>query len=284
MSDSAISAPGVQVIVVANEKGGSGKSTIAFNVAIALVKAGYSVASIDLDTRQRSFTHYIDNRLASARRLGHELPTPEHICFGEDATELDAETACSELADTLDQLAGRCSHIVIDTAGHDQRLSRFAHGLADTLITPMNDSFVDLDVLATLNPGTLEITGLSGFGRAVEEARRIRTENGHPPTDWIVLRNRLSVLTSRNKRLVGETLTKLSEQIGFRFIEGLTERVVFRELYPKGLTVLDQLDEKTLGVRPTMSHVAAQLEVQAILRALMGGAAEAAPKTDAVAA
>src|SRR6266567_1006192 len=56
------------VIVVGNEKGGSGKTTVAMHIAIALMKAGQRVATIDLDSRQKSLTHYIANRGAWAKR------------------------------------------------------------------------------------------------------------------------------------------------------------------------------------------------------------------------
>lgn len=259
--------PGVRVIVVANEKGGSGKSTIAMNIAIALMRAGNSVGSVDLDTRQRSFTHYIDNRLVWSRERDKLLPTPEHVCFDEDKT-LDQDAARAELERTLEELATRHRYILIDTAGHDHFLNRLALGKADTLVTPLNDSFVDLDVLAAIEPHTLQVTGVSHYAGIVEDARRARIAQGLPDIDWIVLRNRLSMLTTRNKRLVGEVLGGLSQRLGFRCVEGLAERVVFREFYLRGLTAFDDLNEKTLGTRPTMSHVAAQLEVQHLLRAM----------------
>lgn len=266
-------APCVRVIVVANEKGGSGKSTLAIHIAVALLRSGQSVATIDLDSRQRSFTHYIDNRLAWARQRGKQLPAPTHICFDEDAefsTAEDEAAGRTALASTLASLAGNHSYVVIDTPGHNHYLMRAAHAMADTLITPLNDSFVDLDVLGSVDPETFGVTGVSHYARFVEEARRERQLAGKTETDWIVLRNRLSMLTSRNKRFVGDALRDLSQRLGFRCIEGLAERVIFREFYPRGLTAMDDLDEATLGTRPTMSHVTAQLEVQNLIAALLG--------------
>ena|SRR5258705_7628092 len=63
----------------------------------------------------------------------------------------------------------------------------------------------------------------------------------------------------------------LSRWLDFRCIEGLAERVIFREFYPRGLTAVDDVDEVTLGVRPTMSHVAARLEMQNLLGAILLG-------------
>ena len=262
----------VRVIVVANEKGGSGKSTVAIHVAIALLKAGQSVATIDLDSRQRSFTRYIDNRLAWARQRGRDLPAPTHVCFdeeGEYSTAEDEVAARAAFADTIGTLSETHSYIVIDTACQNTFVTRLAHAAADTLITPLNDSFVDLDVLGSVDAETFAVTGISHYARTVEVARRLRQLDGKPDTDWIVLRNRLQSMKSRNKRFVGDAIQELSQQLGFRCIEGLAERVVFREFYPRGLTAVDELDETTLGSRPTMSHVTAQLEVQSLIAALL---------------
>jgi chromosome partitioning protein len=252
---------------VGNEKGGSGKSTVAMHIAIGLIKSGQSVATIDLDTRQRSFTRYIENRRAWAQHVGRDLEIPTHLCLGEESGASiapDETTAGSALADTVERLAQTHRFIVIDTPGHDGDQMRLAHSLADTLITPLNDSFVDLDVLGVVDPETFTITGTSHYAQTVGEARR---QHGLP-ADWIVLRNRLSMLGSRNKRLVGEALADLSQRLGFRCIEGLAERMIFREYYPRGLTAVDDLDEITLGNRPTMSHVTARLEVESLLNTL----------------
>ena len=279
------SAPGVRVIVVANEKGGSGKSTIAINVAIALLRSGQSVATIDLDCRQRTFTHYFDNRRTWAQQRGIDLPAPTHVCFDQsESPETQNETAGqAALTRLVGSLAENHATIVIDTPCQNNFLMRQAHVLADTLITPLNDSFVDLDVLASVDPETLRITGVSHYAEIVEEARRERRRIGKPDTDWIVLRNRLTHVPSRNKRFVGEALEELSHRLGFRCVEGLAERVVYREFYPRGLTAVDELNAATLGSRPTMSHATAQLEVQGLLAALLAPepVAEQIAKADA---
>jgi chromosome partitioning protein len=284
MHDSSSSTPCVRVIVVANEKGGSGKSTVAIHLAIALIKSGQSVATIDLDCRQRSFTHYIDNRLAWARQCGKELPAPTHVCFDEEAefsTE-DEAAGRSALISTLENLANNHSYVIIDTPGQNHYLPRLAHSMADTLITPLNDSFVDLDVLGSVDPDSFSITGISHYGQFVEDARRARQMEGKSDLDWIVLRNRLSNLASRNKRFVGDAIRDLSQSLGFRCIEGFAERVIYREFYPRGLTAVDELSESTLGARPTMSHVTAQLEVQSLVAALLGASSQMPDTVDNV--
>jgi chromosome partitioning protein len=259
------------VVVLGNEKGGSGKSTVAMHVAVALMKAGQKVATVDLDSRQQSFTHYIENRHAWAKRAGLalEIPTHHHIPRTEGPQVVDNEVAeFSAFAKALEALERGHDFVVIDTPGTDSYLMRLAHSMADTLITPLNDSFVDFDVLGTVDPATFAVTGTSHFAEMVREARRQRRVVDHATTDWIVVRNRLSMLGSRNKRLVGEGLQELSKRLGFRCIDGFAERVIFREFYPRGLTALDDLDEQTLGTRPNMSHVTARQEVDALLAAL----------------
>ena len=258
-------------VVLGNEKGGSGKSTVAMHIAVALLKAGQRVATIDLDSRQKSFTHYIENRKAWAKHAKLDLELPSHNCIArkDGALVSDNEAAeFSEFAAAVDASEHTHDFIVIDTPGHDSYLMRLAHSMADTLITPLNDSFVDFDVLGTVDPVTFAVTGTSHFSDMVRDARRQRRVVDHATIDWIVVRNRLSMLGSRNKRLVGEGLQELSLRLGFRAVDGFAERVIFREFYPRGLTALDNLDEDTLGTRPSMSHVTARQEVETLLRSL----------------
>jgi chromosome partitioning protein len=259
------------VIVLGNEKGGSGKSTTAMHGAVALLKAGQRVATIDLDSRQRSFTHYIDNRRAWAKRAKLDLELPEHHCVVRgESTRLEENEASefSGFAAAITAVEHTHDFVVIDTPGSDSYLTRLAHSMADTLITPLNDSFVDFDVLGTIDPQTFALTGNSHYSEMVREARRQRRIVDGKLIDWVVIRNRLSTLGSRNKRLVGEGLEELGLRLGFRFITGLAERVVYREFFPRGLTALDELDEITLGTRPSLSHVTAQEEVAALLAEL----------------
>jgi chromosome partitioning protein len=259
------------VVVLGNEKGGSGKSTTALHIAVALLKAGQRVATIDLDSRQKSFTHYIENRRAWAERARITLELPTHYCV-ERAEGSSVEANEAREFDNFSKAISAIEHthdvVVIDTPGNDTYLMRLAHSMADTLVTPLNDSFVDFDVLATLDPTNFAVTGESHYAEMVREARRQRRLVDGRLTDWIVVRNRLSQLGSRNKRLVGEGINELSKRMGFRCIDGFAERVVFREFFPRGLTALDDLNEETLGTRPNMSHVTAREEVIALLNSL----------------
>src|SRR6266481_8009016 len=259
------------VIVLGNEKGGSGKSTTAMHVAVALLQAGQRVATIDLDSRQKSFSHYIENRQEWAGRTGIKLEIPVNYCVargsGMRLDEIEAQEFAA-FAQAVSSVEQSHDFVVIDTPGNDSYMMRLAHSMADTLITPLNDSFVDFDVLGTIDPISFEVAGVSHYAEMVREARRQRRLVDGQLTDWIVVRNRLSTLSSRNKRLVGDGINELSKRMGFRCIEGFAERVVYREFFPRGLTALDVLDEDTLGTRPNLSHVTAREEVTSLLRQL----------------
>ena len=259
------------VVVLGNEKGGSGKSTAALHIAVALLKAGQRVATIDLDCRQQSFTHYIGNRAAWARRTGLNLELPVHCCIRLGETMQIADNESSELHQFVDAVSAverTFDFIVIDTPGTDSYLMRLAHSMADTLVTPINDSFLDFDVLGTVDPATYAVTGESHYATMVRETRRKRRQLDGATTDWVVVRNRLSMIGSRNKQLVADSLKELSFRLGFRAIDGFAERVVYREFFPRGLTALDEIDEATLGTRPNLGHVTAREEVTSLLRHL----------------
>ncbi|HZS63246.1 MAG TPA: division plane positioning ATPase MipZ [Xanthobacteraceae bacterium] len=259
------------VVVLGNEKGGSGKSTTAMHVAVALMKAGQRVATIDLDSRQKSFTHYVENRRDWRKRAEIDLEIPIHYCIARGTSIKLDENEAIEFAGFAEAIAAvEKTHdfIVVDTPGTDNYLMRLAHSMADTLVTPLNDSFLDFDVLGAVDPTTYAVTGESQYAEMVTEARRQRRLIDGALPDWIVIRNRLSMLGSRNRRLVGEGLNELALRLGFRYADGFAERVIYREFFPRGLTALDDLDENTLGTRPNMSHVTAREEVTQLLAAL----------------
>jgi len=257
------------IIVVGNEKGGSGKSTTCMHVATALVRMGHKVGALDLDIRQKSFGRYIENRLAYAARQGIALPCPDY----RELPEVDqAQLAPGEnahdhrLSEAVAALETACDFIVIDCPGSHTRLSQVAHSLADTLITPLNDSFIDFDLLARIDPDSGKVIGPSIYSEMVWSARQLRARAGLKPIDWIVVRNRLGAQEMHNKRKVGEALEQLSRRIGFRVAPGFSERVIFRELFPRGLTLLDLRD---VGVEKlNISNVAARQELRDLMRAL----------------
>ena len=172
------------VIVLGNEKGGSGKSTVASHVAVGLLKAGQRVATIDLDARQQSFTHYINNRRSWAAHTGLDLEVPAHFCIEQGRAMQIAdneELECQRLIDAVNALDRNVDFIVVDTPGTDSYLNRLAHSTADTLITPMNDSLLDFDVLGSVDPTTYAVTGVAHYAAMVRQARRRRRQLGNSP-------------------------------------------------------------------------------------------------------
>ncbi|WP_022720810.1 division plane positioning ATPase MipZ [Rhodopseudomonas sp. B29] len=260
-----------RVVVLGNEKGGTGKSTLAVHIVVALLKAGQRVATIDLDSRQQSLTRYLDNRRRWAEHTGLSLELPEHraIALGQSMQIADNERSeFEEFADAVACVEHSHDFIVIDTPGSDSYLMRLAHAMADTLVTPLNDSFLDFDVLGNVDPVSHAVIGPSHYASMVTDARRQRRQLDGIDTDWILVRNRLSMLGSRNNDLISGGLKELAMRLGLRPLEGFAERLVYREFFPRGLTALDDLDEATLGTRPSMGHVTAREEVTALLRQL----------------
>jgi chromosome partitioning protein len=243
-------------VVFANEKGGTGKSTTAVHVAIALATKGARVACIDLDHRQRTLGRYLDNRAATVERAQIELAMPDHA------------TADGRADGTFPGLFAQFNDgydfLVIDTPGRDDPAARIAVALADTLVTPMNDSFVDFDLIGQVDPETFKVTRPSFYSELIWDARKARAREDGTTIDWVVLRNRLQYLEARNMRRVSEALDQLARRVGFRIIPGLGERVIYRELFPKGLTLLDSKAFGGMG----LAHVAARQELREMMAAL----------------
>ena len=259
------------VIVVGNEKGGTGKSTIAMHLAVALLNCGQRVATIDLDSRQKSLTHYVENRRAWAKQCGIRLKIPDHSCIARAATRTLEANESIEFTGLVDSIAAsEQSHdfIVIDLPGTDNHLTRLAHSMADTLVTPLNESHIDLDVLGAVDPMTFTVTGENHYSQMVREARMQRRLVDGGRMDWIVVSNRRSPVGSRNRERIDMAIRHLSMRSGFRTVEGLAERVIYRELFPCGLTAVDDLDDEMAGNDPVTLRLTARLEVMGLLGAL----------------
>lgn len=244
------------IIVFANEKGGTGKSTTAVHVAVALATMGRRVAAIDLDSRQRTLGRYLDNRAATQRRLLLPIPMPPHVTFDPAKGE--------PLGDLIDRMSADVDTLVIDTPGRDDPHAREAMIRADTLVTPINDSFVDLDLIGEVDPDTFKVRRPSFYAEVVWNSRTKRAKTHGATVDWVVLRNRLQHVEARNMRRVADALGDLSRRVGFRVIPGLGERVIYRELFPKGLTLLDLAH---IG-EASIAHIAARQELREMVAAL----------------
>lgn len=258
-------------IVIGNEKGGSGKSTTAMHVAVGLMTMGYRVATIDVDGRQGTLSRYVANRDTFNKKMTRDYPTPTHHRVEGHATtgmtEIEAETEAKRLELVIEGAGLHCDVLVIDTPGAANQLSFLAHTFADTLITPLNDSFIDLDVLAHMDGHSAVIKGPSHYAESIWDAKKAKAERDGGSIDWIVMRNRLTNLDSFNKRDMEMAIRDLSKRLGFRAIAGFSERVIYRELFLIGLTILD-LKEASGGAPLSRSHIAAREEIFSVLDTL----------------
>jgi chromosome partitioning protein len=258
------------VIVVGNQKGGAGKSTVAMHLIVALMRMGKRTGALDLDLRQRTLTRYVENRSRSLR--GGKLPLPQMLDLYESPQRtLDAAEAEDEASfrAALRRLSETCDYIVIDAPGGDTHITRIAHSCADTLVTPLNDSFIDFDLLGDVDPDCADVVRPSIYSEMVWDSRKRKAQAVRTPIDWVVLRNRTSTsrIEAKNKQKVGAALKTLSLRIGFRMAPGLSERVIYRELFPQGLTLLDFDGEGAEG-EMKMTHLAARQELRDLFIAL----------------
>ena len=257
------------IIVVGNEKGGAGKSTVSMHIATGLSRLGKKVGVLDLDLRQRSLLRYVENRRDFMERSGIDLPSPIY----HELPEIDPATLAEgenlfdrRMVAAVEAIAPDCDFILIDCPGSHTRLSQMAHSLADTLVTPLNDSFVDFDMLAKIDAKGEKIISPSIYSEMVWNARQWRAQTGQKPIDWIVVRNRVGTQKMLNKDKMARAVSMLSKRIGFRVAPGFSERVIFRELFPRGLTLLDLRD---IGVKQlNISNIAARQEMRDLLKAL----------------
>ena len=255
-----------KIIVLGNEKGGSGKSTTAMHLIVALAKTKKKVAVIDLDLRQKTLYRYLENRDTYCKRHKIKLPTGEKIFLKESQKDSKIESLKKEEKDFSEKLFDidqGFDYLVIDCPGSHTNYSQMAHAVADLLITPMNDSLIDFDLLAKIDPKTGKILGPSIYSEMVWSARQVRARSEKAPIDWVVIRNRMSQVYSRNKRRVNTALDDLSKRIGFRLASGFSDRVVFKELFLSGLTLMDLTDSEAWEL--TLSNIAARQELRELL-------------------
>ncbi|MBA4014380.1 MAG: ATPase [Phenylobacterium sp.] len=256
-----------KVIVVGNEKGGAGKSTIAIHVATALLHGGAKVATLDLDVRQQSMGHFFAHRRAWLDANGAVAPTPLEFPLPPELAKAPDADALAQFEEAFGRAAEQADFVLIDTPGSDTAIGRAAHGLADLIVTPMNDSFVDFDMLGVVDPVSLELKRPSLYSETVWNSRKTRAVATGKSIDWVVLRNRLAPTEARNRKRLDERVQALSRRVGFRVGPGLRDRVIYRELFPFGLTIAD-LSPTIRPVAMSLQHVAARQELRALMGAL----------------
>lgn len=257
------------IIVVGNEKGGSGKSTVAMHIAIALLRMGYQVGSIDLDAHQGTFSRYLKNRFDYIARARKTIPSPQHMALHQsraDKTETQHDEDQNFLEMALWELDKANDFIIIDTQGSHNFLGSYAHSFADTLITPMNDSLIDFDLIAHVDPNTMQIIEPSSYTKMVHEQSLTKFKRDGSNMRWIIMRNRLSHLDAKNKRDVQRVLDQAAKDFGFEAMNGFGERVIFKELFLRGLTLMDLSEEE--ADKLTMSQLSARQEVRQLMQTI----------------
>lgn len=250
------------IILFGNEKGGSGKTTYAVHTIVSLLNMGKTVSSIDLDERQQSLSRYIENRRKTRDQGGINFPLPEHFQISNQASTkhaLDYQDIMLALISDLDCY----DYIVIDAPGSNTTISRFAHAHADTVVTPINSSFVDIDLLGKVDAHSLDIIEEGVYSKMYVEERERRRVTGKQEAEWIVVHSRYSMSETLNRRNVDFALKCIAKHLNFRVINGFTERSVFKELFLHGLTLLDA--ELTKQIKITPSTIAARQEIRRFL-------------------
>ena len=256
------------VIVVGNEKGGTGKSTMSIHLSVALMKAGFRVATIDLDTRQQTLTRFFENRRSWAESAPWDVELPFHFALQRGVSENVRDNETMEFgafAEAVGQVEHAYEFVVIDTPASDSYLMRLAHSLADTLISPVNDSYIDVDVFSRVHHDRTKRGAVAHYADLVIEARRKRHLADQGIIDWVIVRNRIASLQSNNAKQIAVSLGRMASELKFRPADGLHDRVIFRELFPIGLTALDPIEEAMKTGTLSASQLAARREIEQLL-------------------
>jgi chromosome partitioning protein len=253
------------IIVIGNEKGGAGKTTTSMHLITSLLHLGFKLSSIDVDCRQKSLSRYLENRQAYSNKHNINLYMPNHFTLDESS---DSKKDQQKLQDFINlEIDANSDFILIDTPGSNTSLSSYVHSLADTIITPINDSFLDLDVIARIEADSLKIIKPSFYAQAIWEQKMEKAKLAKGEINWIVIRNRMSTVDAKNKQRMAEVLDKLSARLGFKAVLGFNERVIYRELFLHGLTLLD-VKPGIVDITLNTSHIAAKQELNNLLRGL----------------
>ncbi len=259
------------VIVVGNEKGGAGKSTLSIHLAVALMKSGHKVACIDLDTRQQTLSRFFENRASWSKHASWPIELPRHCAMGRgesDDVRANEAQEFAAFAQAISDVEHDFEFVVIDTPASDSYLMRLAHSLADTLVSPLNDSYIDVDVFSRVHHDRERRGGVAHYADLVLQARRKRRIVDNGVIDWVMVRNRMASLSTNNAKQIAVSLGRLSRELGFRVADGLHDRVIFRELFPIGLTALDPIEEGAINGSLTASQISARREIEQLLVAL----------------
>lgn len=256
------------VIIVGNEKGGCGKTTLCIHIIISLLYEGLKVSSIDLDSRQKSLSTYIENRKNYILKTKSNLPFPKHFIVNKgdiDSKQFNEREEKKRFTECIRKAGLDSDIIVIDTPGSDTYLSRLALSYADTILTPINDSFVDLSVIAKIDPYDFSFKEAGIYSESIWDAKKKKASDHKREINWIIIRNRLSNLNAKNKVNILNSLKSISKNIGCKTTSGFSERVIYREMFLKGLSLPDVFEEN-IKINTQLSHIAARQELRDLMK------------------
>ena len=259
-----------RIIVFSNLKGGTGKSTTALSVIVGLLRRGKSVASLDLDMDQEALARYLFNRTRFAKLTKLRIGMPNHHRF----TEIDPGGNGAELSTRLDILSGLIDnlvaendYLVIDCPSLDNPLTRAVTARADVLTSPVNESFLDIDVIGEVRGSPPTVTRVGPFAEMIGAEMQRRRDEGIDPLEWIVVRNRRNPTATRHTAAIGTVLGELSRNLSFRVTDGFVDRLIFRELFLVGLSILDLRKDDPL-IASNSSHRSAYEEASNLLQSV----------------
>jgi len=250
------------VIVISNEKGGTGKSTLSMHLAIKLMQEGFKVAAVDMDGRQGTLSGYISNRLVFAKENNITLDTPTLMAFSPVDNHEKIGEHLKLINEEIEKLKANFDAVIIDTPGAKNYLFDEAHKFADTLITPMTDSLIDLNALSSNKRAGY-------YAQYIWEVKKQLAAQRKPMLNWVVALNKVSVFNSKNKNQVVEALGGVSKLYGFRMAPAIKDRTIYKELFLQGLTVLD-MSHPALKTRMSVSHIAAKQEINDLAESIGG--------------
>jgi chromosome partitioning protein len=255
------------IVVIGNEKGGSGKSTTAMQTAIGLMRLGYKIGTIDLDARQGTLTRMLSNRFETIKRTSYDYPSPLHFPIEKHKGTTTREQEQKDrdfLMMALAELSSIVDFIIIDTPGSDSYLSHLAHAQADLILTPLSLTQFDTDVLFHLDPDTGKILRPAIYTHVILNARKAAQR----PIQWLVMLNRLNPDRQKThyEDSLEESLKSGQEPYDFTLIKGFSERPIFHTLFAKGLSLLDVRQDDQLPLTPDL--LIARQEIRCVLKAI----------------
>jgi chromosome partitioning protein len=131
------------IILIGSNKGGSGKTTVACNLAVAFARDGKDVCIVDAD-KQGSAANWVTEREAGSREPA-----------------ITVVQKYDNISKTLESLAEKYEIVIVDVAGRNSREMITAAGVANILICPSQCSQLDLDTLGELQQQLVRIRDLN---------------------------------------------------------------------------------------------------------------------------